>query len=305
MRNFIFRRFMAALVVLFLTTIIVFILSRMSGDPRHLFITQYTTKEQWDEWGREFGLDKPYPVQYWRWLSKVSRLDFGTSLNEQIPAIRTVRARFPATLQLAAGAFIFALGTGIPLGVFAAISRGKGWDLIGRSFALLGQAMPGFWLGIMLILIFAVHWQLFPPSGRGDLRSMVLPSITLGWFASAALLRLTRSAMLEVMETEFVKLAKAKGVSRWKVIWKHAFRNALVVPITYAGILLTGLLTGAVVTETVFAWPGIGRLAVQSVYNLDFSVVSCIVILATAGYLLMNFFVDILYGLLDPRIRQR
>ena len=198
---------------------------------------------------------------------------------------------------------MFATFVGIPLGVLAAITRGTGWDLLGRGFALLGQAMPGFWLGIMLILMFAVRWELLPASGRHGFNSIILPSITLGWFASAALLRLTRSAMLEVLDSEFVKLARAKGVSRFNVIWKHSFRNAMVVPITYAGILLTGFLTGTVVTETVFAWPGIGRLAVQSVFGQDFAVVSCIVLLATAGYLIMNFLVDVMYGLLDPRIR--
>jgi len=297
------RRLLAAVVVLWMASIIVFALSRMSGDPRHLFISEYTTKEQWDAWGREFGLDRPYPVQYWKWFSRILQFDFGESLREQVPAIRTVRAKFPATLQLGAGAFVFAVGVGVPLGVLAAVTRGTGWDLIGRSFALVGQAMPGFWLGIMLILTFSVRWELLPPSGRGGFNNMVMPSITLGWFAAAALLRLTRSAMLEVLDSEYVKLARAKGVSRVKVVWKHSFRNAMVVPITYASLLLTALLTGAVVTETVFAWPGVGRLAVQSVFGQDFAVVSCIVLLATAGYLLMNFAVDVLYGVLDPRIR--
>lgn len=304
MRQLIARRLIAALIVLWLASVIVFSLSRMSGDPRHLFISEYTTQEQWDAWGREFGLDKPYPLQYWRWFSRAIRGDFGESLREQVPAIDVVKTKFPATLQLGLGAFVFAVGVGVPLGVFAAVSRGSGWDLIGRSFALLGQAVPGFWLGIMLVLTFSVRWEIFPPAGRGSFESMVLPSVTLGWFAAAALLRLTRSAMLEVLESEFVKLARAKGVSRRLVVWKHSFRNAMIVPITYAGILLTGLLTGAVVTETVFAWPGIGRLAVQSVFGQDFAVVSCIVLLATGGYLLMNFVVDVAYGVLDPRIRQ-
>lgn len=163
--------------------------------------------------------------------------------------------------------------------------------------------MPGFWLGIMLILTFSVRWELFPAGGRAGLNSMILPSITLGWFAAAALLRLTRSSLLEVLDSEFIKLARAKGVPGWKVVWKHALRNAMIVPITYAGLLLTGLLTGAVVTETVFAWPGIGRLAIQSVFGLDFPVVSAIVLLATAAYLVVNLLVDILYGVLDPRIR--
>jgi peptide/nickel transport system permease protein len=289
--------------VLWLASILVFALSRASGDPRYLFISEYTTKEQWDAWGRKYGLDRPIVVQYWIWFSKAVRLDFGESLRDQVPAIEVIRAKVPATAQLGLGAFIFAIALGIPLGVFAALTRGTGWDLIGRAFALLGQAMPGFWLGIMLILTFSVRWQVLPPSGREGLTSMILPSITLGWFAAAALLRLTRSSMLEVLDSEYIKLARAKGVVGWKVVWKHAFRNALIVPMTYAGLLFAGLMTGAVVTETVFAWPGLGRLAVQAVFGTDFAVISAIVLIATTLYLALNLCVDLLYGVLDPRIR--
>ena len=186
----------------------------------------------------------------------------------------------------------------------SAILRGTFLDLFARGFALLGQAMPGFWLGIMLILIFAVWLEWLPAGEKGDLRSLVLPSITLGWYAAAAFLRLTRSSMLEILDSEFVKLARAKGASQTAVILKHAFRNAIIVPLTFAGVFLTALITGAVVTETVFGWPGLGRLAVQSVFGTDFPVISAIVMFATAGYLGMNLLVDILYGILDPRIRQ-
>lgn len=289
--------------MLWLASILVFVLSRAAGDPRYLFISEYTTKEQWDAWGREYGLDRPLVVQYAIWMKGVVQLDFGESLRDQIPATDVILRKVPATLQLSAGAFIFALCLGVPLGVFAALTRGTGWDLLGRSFALLGQAMPGFWLGIMLILTFSVRWEILPPSGRAGISSMILPSVTLGWFAAAALLRLTRSSMLEVLDSEYIKLARAKGVPAWKVVWKHAFRNAIIVPLTYASLLFAALLTGAVVTETVFAWPGLGRLAVQSVFGTDFPVISAIVLLATAGYLAVNFVVDILYGLLDPRIR--
>ena len=162
---------------------------------------------------------------------------------------------------------MFALAVGIPLGIFSSIFRGTYLDLFARGFALLGQAMPGFWLGIMLILIFAVWLGWVPAGGKDDLRSLILPSVTLGWFAAAALLRLTRSAMLEILDSEFVKLARAKGASQMAVIIKHAFRNAIIVPLTFAGVFLSALLTGAVVTETVFGWPGLGRLALQSVFR--------------------------------------
>lgn len=303
MRKLILRRLLAGAVVLLLASILVFALSRMSGDPRHLFLSEYTTKEQWDAWGRQFGLDRPYHEQYLTWMSGVLRFDFGISVKESISATTVVMRKIPPTLQLAAGAYIFAIAIGIPLGVFSSLQRGTYLDLVARGFALLGQAMPGFWLGVMLILLFAVRWRVLPAGGRDDWTSLILPSITLGWFAAAALLRLTRSAMLETLDTEFVKLARAKGASRTAVIWKHAFRNAVIVPLTFAGVFLTALFTGAVVTETVFGWPGLGRLALQSVFGTDFPVISAIVMFATAGYLLMNLMVDVLYGVLDPRIR--
>lgn len=303
MRKLILRRLLAGAVVLLLASILVFALSRMSGDPRHLFLSEYTTKEQWDAWGRQFGLDRPYHEQYLTWMSGVLRFDFGISVKESISATTVVMRKIPPTLQLAAGAYIFAIAIGIPLGVFSSLQRGTYLDLVARGFALLGQAMPGFWLGVMLILLFAVRWRVLPAGGRDDWTSLILPSITLGWFAAAALLRLTRSAMLETLDTEFIKLARAKGASRTAVIWKHAFRNAVIVPLTFAGVFLTALFTGAVVTETVFGWPGLGRLALQSVFGTDFPVISAIVMFATAGYLLMNLMVDVLYGVLDPRIR--
>ena len=280
MKKLLIRRLLAAVIVLLLASVLVFALSRMSGDPRHLFLSEYTTDEQWEQWGRDFGLDKPYYEQYFRWLSGAVLLDFDISVKEQIPATTVVLRKIPNTLQLAVGAYVFALLVGIPLGILSSILRGTFLDLFARGFALLGQAMPGFWLGI------------------------ILPSITLGWFAAAALLRLTRSAMLEILDSEFVKLARAKGASQMTVILKHAFRNAIIVPLTFAGVFLSALLTGAVVTETVFGWPGLGRLALQSVFGTDFPVISAIVMFATAGYLAMNLLVDILYGVLDPRIRQ-
>ena len=299
MRQLIARRLLAAVVVLLLASVLVFALSRMSGDPRNLFLSEYTTEEQWEAWGRKFGLDKPYHEQYFTWLFGAVRLDFGLAVKEQVPATTVVLRRIPNTLQLAVGAYFFAIVMGIPLGIFSAIWRGTMLDLFARGFALLGQAMPGFWLGIMLILIFAVQLGWFPTGEKGNIKNLVLPSITLGWYAAAALLRLTRSAMLEILDSEFVKLARAKGASQTTVILKHAFRNAII-----AGVFLTALITGAVVTETVFGWPGLGRLAVQSVFGTDFPVISAIVMFATAGYLGMNLLVDILYGVLDPRIRQ-
>ena len=285
-------------------TAVVFGLSRAAGDPTFLFISEYTTDEVIAEWRKEFGLDRPYPIQYLSWLGTAIRGDFGASLNEARPAIDVVVQRLPATLQLAAVSFVFAIAIGIPIGVLSAVKRGSWWDLGGRVFALIGQATPNFWMGIMLVLLFSVQFELLPTSGRGGLDHYVLPAITLGSGSAAGLVRLTRSAMLEMLDSEFVKFARSKGVPAHTVVWKHAFRNTLIVPVTYAGLILAAFTTGTVVVETVFGWPGIGRLAVTAINDNDFPVMSATVLLFTLMYLVVNFIVDISYALIDPRIRR-
>ena len=283
-------------------TAVVFGLSRAAGDPTFLFISEYTTDEVIAEWRKEFGLDRPYPIQYLSWLGTAIRGDFGASLNEARPAIDVVVQRLPATLQLAAVSFVFAIAIGIPIGVLSAVKRGSWWDLGGRVFALVGQATPNFWMGIMLVLLFSVQFELLPTSGRGGIDHYVLPAITLGSGSAAGLVRLTRSAMLEMLDSEFVKFARSKGVPAHTVVWKHAFRNSLIVPVTYAGLILAAFTTGTVVVETVFGWPGIGRLAVTAINDNDFPVMSATVLLFTLMYLVVNFIVDISYALIDPRI---
>ena len=290
-------------VVVFAATALVFGLSRVNGDPRHVLLDEYTSKEQWDAWGVKLGLDKPLIVQYGIWVGNAARGDFGQSLGHRTNSLDVILKRIPGTLQLTAGAFVFASIVGVPLGVFSAVRRGSAFDYIGRTFALFGQALPPFWLGIMLILIFAVELEWLPTFGRGGVKHYILPSITLGWLAASGYLRLMRSAMLEVLDSEFVKFARAKGVNSQRIIWKHALRNAMLAPLTYAGLLLAGLITGTVVTETVFAWPGLGRLAVQSVFANDFPVMTGVVMLFTVVYVVLNFFVDVAYAYLDPRIR--
>lgn len=303
MRRFIVRRLLYLVVVIFATTIFVFALSRATGDPRLLFLDEYSTEEQWDEWGRQMGLDRPLVVQYAIWIADAVRGDFGQSLSQRTNSLTVITARIPATLQLAAGAFAFALLVGLPLGVLSAVKRGSPVDYLGRAVALFGQALPPFWLGIMLILIFAVRLGWLPTSRQGGIEHFILPSITLGWLAASGILRLVRSSMLDVLDSEFVKLARAKGVGGMQIVWKHAFRNAILPPLTYAGLLLASLITGAVVTETVFAWPGLGRLAVQAVYANDFPVITGVVLLFTVVYVGMNFLIDIAYAYFDPRIR--
>ena len=303
MLRFFIRRIIYMIAVVVLVTLFVFVLSRASGDPRTVFMNEYTTQEQWDKWGEEWGLDKPVIVQYWIWLKEAAQGNLGNSLRENRPVLEVILERIPATLELAAGSFIFAIVVGIPGGVISAVNRGSALDYIGRIFALFGQALPPFWLGIMLILIFSVELNLLPTGRRGGIDHFILPCITLGWLTASGLLRIVRSSMLEVMDSEYIKLARAKGVSNSIVVWKHAFRNALIAPLTMAALIFVAFLTGAVVTETVFAWPGIGRLAVTSVSSLDLAVLSGVVMILTSLYVIVNFITDLLYAVIDPRIR--
>lgn len=303
MTTFLVRRFFYGIAVVIIVTLVVFLLSRASGDPRTFFMNEYTTKEQWDAWGREWGLDKPVIQQYFLWAGRALTGNLGKSLRENRPVLDVIMERVPATVQLAAGAFIFALLLGLPFGVLSAVWRGSWLDYFGRTIALFGQALPPFWLGIMLILIFAVQLEWLPTSRREGIPHFILPSITLGWLTAAGLLRLVRSAMLEVLDSEYIKMARAKGVGSNTVVWKHAFRNALIAPLTYTALVFVAFLTGAVVTETVFAWPGLGELAVRSVNNLDLAVLSGVVLFLTVLYVVVNFVTDVLYAVIDPRIR--
>jgi peptide/nickel transport system permease protein len=302
MARFVVRRLIYSVVVLLTVTMFVFAMSHLSGDPRTVYLNEYVTQEQYDAWGVRMGLDKPLVVQYAVWLGKVVRGDFGTSLNENRPVRDVVFNRIPATLQLTAGAFVFAILFAVPLGVLSAVKRGTIWDYTGRSLALLGQATPPFWAGIMLILVFAVWLGWLPVAGRGGPSHYILPVITLGSGSAAGLLRLVRSSMLEVMDSEYIQFARAKGVANRSLIWKHAFRNAGLAPLTFAGLMLAGYLTGTVVTETVFAWPGLGRLAVSAVFNTDFAVLTAAIFLFTLIYVGSTFIIDIIYVYLDPRI---
>ena len=305
MRKLILRKLAAIVVVLFGLTILVFSLSHATGDPRYLYMTQYTrtSSEDWEAQGKAMGLDKPLIVQYLIWVGNAVRGDFGNSVYYQRNSLEMILESMPATLQLSGISFIFAVLLGVPLGVLSAVKRSTVWDYAGRSFALLGQSVPPFWIAIVLVLIFAVQLDLLPTSRRGGWEHYVLPIATLGWLPAAGLLRLTRSSMLEVLDSEFVKLARAKGVNSNSIVWKHAFRNAMITPLTFALILLAGFLNGTVVVETVFAWPGIGRLAVNAALNTDFPLVTGLALVFGFIFLFASLCADILYGVLDPRIR--
>lgn len=290
-------------------TMLVFGLSRMVGDPRDLYIQEGgygTSAETRAVLEKQLNLDKPFVLQYGLWLGRVLKGDLGNSVFTRTPVSRQIKESAPRTLKLGLVSWVIATGMGIPLGIAAAVYRGTVWDKLARGFALLGQAAPPFWLGIMGILLFSVRLRWLPAGTEGEglaIRNFIMPAFTLGWLASAGYMRITRSAMLEVLDSEFVKLARAKGVGRGAVIWKHAFRNALIPPLTISALLLAGFITGAVVIETVFAWPGMGRLAVDAVSNNDYPLMTGAVLVFAVVYLVMNLLTDVAYAYVDPRIR--
>ncbi len=303
MAGFLTRRLLAALFSVFVATIIVFVMSRLTGDPREQFLTVETTEEIWEAWGKKFGLDKPLIVQYFIWLGKSATLDMGTSLNQARPVWDMITERLWPSAELALTGWFLSIAIGLPLGVLSAVKRGTPVDYLGRWFALLGQALPPFWLGMVLILVFSIGLDWLPAGTRDGPRNLIMPALTLALINASSNLRITRSAMLDVLDSEYIKLARAKGVSSKGVVWKHAFRNAAIAPLTNAGLLLAGFLAGTVVTETVFAWPGLGRLVVDAVRTNDFPVVSGLTLVFTVIYVGANLLVDIAYGFVDPRIR--
>lgn len=314
MARFLARRFIFAIITVLAATLIVFTMSRLVGDPRQFLIRPEgygISEESYEAIGKKLGLDKPLLVQYVLWVSKVVRGDFGNTLLTERPVIELFLEKAPATIQLSAVSWIIATLVGVPLGVLSAVNRGGLVDYSARGFALFGQAVPVFWLGIMAILIFSVQFGWFPAGTKGPLgasfldqaKYFVLPSLVLGWGGAAGYARLTRSSMLEVLDSEFIKLARAKGVSSRATIWKHAFRNALIPPITFSALLLAFFLNGQVVIEVVFGWPGLGRLATESVFQNDFNTLSTAVLFFAALFATMAFVADTLYALVDPRIR--
>ena len=312
MQRFLVRRALFIVISLFGATIVIFSMTRLAHDPRELFVpdTGYgMSEEQWEALGDKMGFNKPIPVQYLLWVGKLLRGDFGTSIHQELEVRDIIASKMGATIQLAVGGWVFAILVGVPLGVAAATSRGTLWNYLSRGFALFGQALPQFWTGIMAIFLFAVLLQWLPAGTRGDdsgfnVKYYILPSIVLGWPAAAGIMRLTRSAMLEVLDSEFVKLARAKGLGRFQVIWKHALKNALIPPLTSALLLMAGYLNGALVVETVFSWPGIGWIALnKAVYDNDFPLLQGTVFVFILFYLFFAVIADILYAMIDPRIR--
>ena len=306
MQRYIARRFFQSVLALWVMSLIVFSLARVTGNPLDVMLPLEAGPEEYERVSKHWGLDKPLAVQYGIFLTKAVQGDFGNSWKwHGHSAMGLVWQRLPATLQLAGFALLISIVIALPIGVMAAVMKGTPWDSAAKIVALLGQSLPGFWLGIVLMWIFAVHLGWFPTSGRGGIQYMVLPAITLGWFQVAAIMRLVRSSMLDVLDSEFVKLTRIKGLSESKVVWKHCLRNASIAPLTFFAIIAGVLMTGSVVTESVFTWPGTGLLVVDAVRARDFQVVQAVVIVFAGIFILTNLLVDILYAYLDPRIRYR
>ena len=297
-------RLLASILVLFTVLTMVFFMSRAIGDPVSLLADIEATREGIEEIKERLGLNDPIMERYGRFLWNAVQLDFGVSHRSAQPAMDDVRRRIGNTLQLAAAALIFAIGVGVPIGVLAAIKRGSAIDLIGRLFALIGQATPSFWQGLILIFVFSVELDLLPTGGKGDFRSLILPAVTLGSFFAAGMVRLTRSAMLEVLDSDYIRTARSKGLREFTVIRRHALRNALFPVITILGLYVGDLIAGSIIIETVFAWPGVGLLIWSSIRGADFPVVQAAVVVTATWVIIANVIVDFSYTYLDPRVRE-
>jgi peptide/nickel transport system permease protein len=304
-RVYLGRRLAQSVLVLLGVSFVVFFILYLTGDPALVLLPPDATADDVRQFRQAMGFNDPFIVQYGRFLAGAVRGDFGQSIRHGEPAFSLVVERMPATFELAAAALLIALVIAIPAGIISAVRRNTIVDYIATVVALLGQSMPTFWLGIMLILFFSVQFNVLPSSGRGGMSHLILPAITLGLFTTARITRLTRSGMLEVLNQDYIRTARAKGVGGSPIVWKHAFKNAAVPIVTIVGIELGTLLGGSVITETIFAWPGVGRLSVQAIYNRDYPVVQAAVFLLATTFVLVNLVVDVLYTYLDPRIRLR
>ena len=302
--SYLLHRFLHVIFVVFGVSLVVFLLLRMiPGDPVLLMVPPEAPRELVEETRRAMGFDRPIHEQYVIYLGQLLKGDLGTSIRHHRPVLDLVLERLPATIELAVVSLIIAVFTAIPLGVVAGVKRSSVWDTATMLGALIGQSVPTFWLGIMLILIFSVQLRLLPTSGRGEWQQLILPSITLGAYMMALLARLTRSAMIEVLGEDFVRTARAKGLRERRVLMSHALRNALVPVVTVLGMQVGALLGGAVITEAVFGWPGIGTLAITAINTRDYPVVQAVVLLSAVIFTVVNVIIDLSYRLLDPRIR--
>jgi peptide/nickel transport system permease protein len=296
------RRLFGAALVLAGVTVAVFLILHLSGDPALIMLPPEASQQDVINFRHEYGFDRPVLVQFGDFASHAIRGDFGTSIRHGDPAMGLALERLPATAELAFSALLLAIVIAVPAGVIASIKRETAIDYFVRAISLVGQAAPVYWLGIMFILIFGVALGWLPVSGMGGWRHLLLPMVTLGAFTTAKLMRITRSGMLDVMRADYVRTALAKGLSPLTVTVRHSLRNAILPIVTVIGLELGSLLSGAVITETIFSWPGIGRLAVQAIYDRDYPVVEAVVVLTAAIFVGLNLLVDLTYAVFDPRI---
>ena len=319
MTTYIVRRIGEGLITLIALSFVVFGSVHLTGDPARFLLPISAEHDEsvYEAQKAAYGLDKPFIVQYWNFLIKAVRLDFGQSFTARRPVQEILLERIPATVHLAIAGTVLAIGIGVPLGIISAVKRDTFLDRVCKAFAIFGMAAPQFWVAIMLIIVFAGYWGLLPAFGRGDvtgwfptwsqipdmLLHLALPAFVLALAIIAAIMRLARSAMLEVLDSDYVKFAQVKGMSERVVIWKHAARNALIPVITFGGISLAGLLNGSVVVEVVFAWPGVGLMLLEGVLSNNFPQVEGAIMVSGAAYILTALVVDILYGYADPRVR--
>jgi ABC-type dipeptide/oligopeptide/nickel transport system permease component len=291
--------------VLLGVSFVTFITAHTTGDPVDLMVPDSTPQEERDALRIHLGLDRPVATQFATFLGRALQGDLGYSFVQKVAVSDLVIERMPATLQLALTAFVLSLLLALPMGVFIALRRNTISDLVVTTLAMIGQAAPNFWLGLMLVILFAVELKMLPVSGYGGVEYLVLPAVTLALQSTARITRLVRSGMLEVLGSEYVRTARAKGLLERTVLWVHAFRNAMIPVVTLAGLELAELVSGAFITETIFAWPGLGRLAINAVYQRDFPVIQGVVLVAAAGFVLVNLLVDLLYTWIDPRVSLR
>jgi ABC-type dipeptide/oligopeptide/nickel transport system permease component len=300
---FIVRRTIYSLITLLILSFTIFAVVRLTGDPAVLLAEPGARAEDLERMREQWGLNRPWPVQYLSFLQNVSTGELGTSFNYRLPVSELYFQRLPNSLQLALVATVISLVIGVPAGLLSAVRVNGVWDNIGKVLGLLGLSIPGFWLGLVLILVFAVWLRWLPTSGAGDWTHIVMPSVALGWYFAASLLRLTRSSMLDVLRSEYIKLARLKGLPEALVIAVHAFKNALIPVLTLAGVNLVVMVNAAVVIEVIFAWPGIGRLLFEGIFQRDFPLVQGVVVMAGFMIVGVNLLIDILYAVIDPRIR--
>lgn len=312
MLKFVARRLLATIPLLFFVSLVVFALVHaLPGDPAVLFLGEEATPETLAKFRERLGFHRPLVVQYVEWLGRAVRGDLGRSLRTNQPVTDAIVQRLPVTLELMAAALLVSLAVAVPLGILSAVKRNSGVDVASTAFALVGFSTPNFWLGLMLIYVFALVLRWLPPSGfvplpvsvPENVRSLILPSITLGTALAALVTRQLRSGMLEVLRQDYVRTARAKGLPGGAVVGKHALKNALIAVVTVIGLQIGGLLGNTIITETLFALPGVGRLMIDAIFSRDFFIVQGVILFLAVGYIVSNLVVDILYSYLDPRIR--